>query len=175
MVVGVVGGEDEGDVVLGGELSEGGVTGFAGGGFEVGVRGPMGGVEIVAEEGDIEFFGETGDEGGVFFGLDVGAEVVLDVGDEEVEFPGAALGETVQGAKEGDGIGTATDSQEEAGVFGELAAVLECVGEGFDEGVRLGHDGTRRGHGGGYDTCLCGEKEKQVGVWEEVVMMESCV
>ena len=74
----------------------------------------------------------------------VGAEVVIDVGDVQVELPAVEFRQFVQEAEEGDRIGPAADGQEEAVAGLDTATVLQGVIDGLDERFWL-HVGMIRG------------------------------
>jgi hypothetical protein len=105
----VVGEEEVGGLVFGGGLKEEGVAGLAGGGFEGEARGFGEGGDVGFGDfaGEVVFFGEAADEGGVLVGL-FATEGVIEVADDEV---GVALGE--EPVEERDGVAAAGEGDEE--------------------------------------------------------------
>jgi hypothetical protein len=92
----------------------------------------------------MERVGEAGDEAFVLVG--VVTQVVMHVGDAEVEFPLGPGGEGGEGQQEGGGVGPAADAHDDALAAPEAAAVAEAGGEVFDEAVSMEDHEFRRRH-----------------------------
>jgi hypothetical protein len=142
LIVGVVGGGQEVGTDVGGDAGEGGIAETAGVGFEVAGGGSGGDVGCV--EGKGERGGQIADV--VEIGVGVGTEVVMDVSDVEIEEPVGHPSQRGQGAKEGDGVGSATDSDEDAIAGFDATGGAQCVCNGFDEPCAAEHDGSIGGH-----------------------------
>lgn len=161
LVIGVVSGGDEGVAVLLGEMCEGGVAELACVGFEVAWG--LIGVDVGSVEGQVEVVGELGDPLCVMLGGGA-AEVVLDVGDGELEPPAASIGEECDGAEESDRVGSAADGEEEGVALADAAASAEASGDAADEGV-VAEAGIGRWGGEGWGIGRWGIGSWRVGGW----------
>jgi hypothetical protein len=124
LIIRVVGEDDGGGVGGCGDGAQGAEAGGARGGFAGGFRES----ETFGDAGEIERGGESADEGGIGRGGGA-ADAVVDVGDLKRPVPMVGAIDGVEEAKQGDGVGTAGDGEEELGVLGQQVVAVKRLVE----------------------------------------------